>query len=108
MQRPDSSDLIQVTAATVSEMRKQFRAVNLEPDQTDPYTSLCASMLYLRVCYDYLLPIFGAPLIYCHPCMAYNYGPGRIGRGETDWPYYYRWASCQPSYAALDLPMAAP
>jgi hypothetical protein len=66
-------------------------------------------MLYLRVCYDYLLPRFGQPLPYRHVCVAYNEGPGNVVNGIPDMAYYYKWLSAQNWFAFLDAtpPMIA-
>ena len=76
----------------------------LGPAQTEPYTSICPGMLYLRTCYNYLLPIFKAPLAYRHVCVAYNEGPGNAGKGIADMAYYIKWLSAQQKFAFLDAP----
>lgn len=98
-----SVGLMQVARATAADVYKAWpRAFGSTPDQKDPLTSLTTGMLYLRTCYDYLLPIFQAPLAYKHVCMAYNEGPGNAGRGVADLGYYYKWRSAQQAFAYLD------
>jgi soluble lytic murein transglycosylase-like protein len=97
-----SVGLMQVEAATAAQVVGQYPAAKLTLPQTDPYTSICTGMLYLRDCYNYLLPIFGAPLLYKHVCMGYNEGIGNAGRGVQDTSYYYKWMSAQQIYAHLD------
>ncbi len=97
-----SVGLMQVEAATAAEVAAQYPAAKLVLPQTDALTSLTAGMLYLRDCYDYLLPIFGAPLLYRHVCVAYNEGPGNAAKGVADFAYYYKWYSAQQLYAYLD------
>jgi soluble lytic murein transglycosylase-like protein len=101
-----SVGLMQVEAATAAQTIKQFpKGFPQAPtSQTDPYTSLCTGMLYLEVCRNYLLPIFGAPLEYQHIAMAYNEGPGNAGAGVADPAYYYKWLSAQQRFAFLDMP----
>lgn len=97
-----SVGLMQVERATAAQVIGQYPAAGLTLPQTDAFTSLCTGMLYLRDCYDYLLPIFGAPLLYKHVCVAYNEGPGNAGKGIADYSYYYKWFSAQQLYAYLD------
>lgn len=99
-----SIGLMQVTAETAREVAAQYPAAGLTLPQTDPYTSICTGMLYLNTCRDYLLPIFGAPLLYKHVAMAYNEGPGNAGKGIADVGYYYKWLSAQQAFAFLDMP----
>ena len=97
-----SVGLMQVEAATAAQIIGQYPAAGLTLPQTDAYTSLATGMLYLRDCYNYLLPIFGAPLLYKHVCVAYNEGPGNAAKGIADFAYYYKWYSAQQLYAYLD------
>jgi soluble lytic murein transglycosylase-like protein len=99
-----SVGLMQVEAATAGEVQRRWPSAFPSPalPQTDPYTSLLTGMLYLRECYDYLLPIFHAPLTYRHVCMAYNEGPGNAGRGVAAAAYYYKWRSSQEEFVFLD------
>ncbi|HUN95489.1 MAG TPA: lytic transglycosylase domain-containing protein [Bradyrhizobium sp.] len=97
-----SVGLMQVEATTARQVAAQYPAAKLTLAQTDPYTSLCTGMLYLRDCYDYLLPVFDAPLLYRHVCVAYNEGPGNAAKGIADSAYYYKWYSAQQDFAFLD------
>jgi soluble lytic murein transglycosylase-like protein len=102
-----SIGLMQVEATTAAEVIRRWPAAGLSLPQTDPYTSLCTGMLYLRECYDYLKPKFSAPLSYTHVAMAYNEGPSNAGNGVADLAYYYKWRSAQNLFAFLDTePMA--
>lgn len=97
-----SVGLMQVEAATAAQVAGQYQAAKIVLPQTDAWTSLCTGMLYLRDCYDYLLPVFGAPLLYRHVCVAYNEGPGNAANGLADSAYFYKWFSAQQIYAYLD------
>lgn len=116
-----SIGLMQVSAETARETLAAYgpalRAAGLiesgPTSQTDALTSLATGMLYLRVCYDYLLPIFKAPLAYAHVAVGYNAGPGNAGRLGLQEAlanrYYLKWLSAQQRFAALDAspPMVA-
>lgn len=104
--RTGSIGLMQVEATTASEVGVRWPAAKITLAQTDPYTSLVTGMLYLRTCRDYLLPIFKAPLLYRHVCVAYNEGPGNAGKGIADQAYWYKWLSAQQGYAFLDASSA--
>ena len=102
-----SVGLMQVTKATAEEVYRAYPQAFMQApmkalDQAEPLTSLTTGMLYLRTCYNYLLPIFHSPLAYRHVCMAYNEGPGNAGKGVTDLSYYYKWYSAQQGFAYLD------
>lgn len=97
-----SVGLMQVEMATAAQVAGQYPLAKIALPQTDPLTSLTTGMLYLRDCYDYLLPVFGAPLLYRHVCVAYNEGPGNAADGLADFAYYYKWYSAQQLYAYLD------
>jgi hypothetical protein len=97
-----SVGLMQVEASTAAQTIGQFPAAKLTLPQTDPYTSIATGMLYLWQCREYLLPIFGAPLLYSHVAMAYNEGPGNAGNGVADDSYYFKWLSAQQRFAFLD------
>ena len=88
-----SVGLMQVAAPTLGDIKRDYPAAanTLALSQTDPLASICAGMLYLRTCYNYLLPIFKAPLAYRHVCVAYNEGPGNAGKGIADAAYYIKW-----------------
>lgn len=99
-----SVGLMQVTAETAKEVIDQYPAAKLGLPQTDPYTSICTGMLYLRTCHNYLVPHFGAAMPYSHICVAYNEGPGNAARGVPDTAYYFKWLSAQQVFAYLDQP----
>jgi soluble lytic murein transglycosylase-like protein len=93
-----SVGLMQVTVATAGDIH--IRYPQLGVDQTDPYTSIAYGMIDLHDCKQYLR--YMANLPYMLICMAYNVGEGAVSRGVRDWPYYYKWLSCQPAWAFLD------
>jgi soluble lytic murein transglycosylase-like protein len=108
-QTTGSAGLMQVERATAGDIQREYAhlanvALNSDGslNQLDAYTSIVTGMLYLRTCYNYLLPIFKAPLAYRHVCMAYNEGPGNAGKGIQDTSYYYKWLSAQVGFSALD------
>lgn len=116
-----SVGLMQVAAETAKETLTAYgpalRSAGLidtgPTNQADALTSLATGMLYLRVCYDYLLPIFKAPLAYAHVAVGYNAGPGNAAHMQVQEAlanrYYLKWLSAQQRFAALDAspPMVA-
>lgn len=102
-----SAETAKATLATYGNTLQASGLIDCGPtSQTNPLTSLATGMLYLRVCYDYLLPIFAAPLAYAHVAVAYNAGPGASGRlpllDASMAPYYLKWKSARQRFAFLD------